>query len=163
MGCMQLLVLNQPENGNVTDLEDAIRRCVEAAPIRFVDALVLTKNVEGAIKFATISDIEQPDRAWRGLLANALFGSNTPGIAPWIIQKSSNQPAGICDLKEVQLLEIYDRIPRNSSSLLVLVEHIWMDELADELIAPGHLVATGWISPEFLLELGNTQPHRWPR
>ena len=162
MGRMQLLVLSQPRNGSITNLEDAVRRSLEAAPLRFVDAVVLIKQDNDTIEFAAVSDIALPDRMWRGLLAQALFGNETVGIAPWTLPDPPDEPDAMLDLKEVHLLEISDRIPRNSASLLVLVEHHWMDELSDEHIAPGHLVANGWISTGALVALGKSQPQRWP-
>jgi hypothetical protein len=157
---MQLIVLSQPRSVDVAELEDAIKRCVEAAPIHFVDGLVLTKNDNDAIAFAAVSDISDPERPWRGLLAQALFGNEAVGIAPWIMPNPPDEPDAVIDLKEVQLLEISDRIPRNSSSLIVLVEHRWMDEFGDDQVAPGHLVANGWISIEALIELGKSRPRQ---
>ena len=162
MGRIQLIVLSQPRSGNIADLEDAVRRCVEAAPIRFIDALMLAKNDDDAIEFATVRDLANPDREWRGLLAHALFGSKAVGMTPWTMPDPPDAPDAISDLKEMHLLEISDRIPRNSSSLLVLVEHHWMDELGDDQIAPGHLVANGWISIDALVELGRSPPQQRP-
>ncbi len=162
MGRTQLIVLSQPQGRNIADLEDAVRRSVEFAPIDFVDAVQLAKNDNDAIEFTAVSDISNPGRVWRGLLARALFGMDATEKAPWSPLDSLDAPDPIIDLKEVHLLEISDRIPRNSSSLLVLVEHHWMDELGDDHIAQGHLVATGWISIRGLLELCDAQPHRRP-
>jgi hypothetical protein len=159
MGRIQLIVLSRPRSGDITDMEEAIQRCVEVAPIDFVDAFVLNKDDNDAIEFAGVRDIERPERAWRGVLAAAFFGSDVVGIAPWTMPPPPDEPDAFIDLKEVHLLEISDRIPRNSSSLLVLVEHRWMDELGDDQIAPGHLIANGWISLGALVEMGNARPH----
>ena len=162
MGRMQIIVLSQPQGEDISNLENGIQRSIEAAPIRFIDALVLTKKESGAIEFTAVSDIENPDRAWRGLLAQAFFGSETAGIAPWSLPAPPVEPDEIVDLSETHLLDICDRIPRNSSGLLVLVEHLWMDEFSDDQIAPGRLVANAWVSYGFLVELGNALPQRGP-
>ena len=116
MGCTQLIVLTQPQGGNIADLEEAIQRCVEAAPIRFVDGLVLTKDANGAIDFNAVSDIENAGScmAWSlraGALRKRRGGKNAldPARSP------TDEPGTILELKKVHLLEISDRIPRNST------------------------------------------------
>ena len=160
MGRTQLIVLSQPRSRNIVALEEAVQRCLEAAPIDVIDALVLTKNDNDAIDLVTVGDFGHPDRAWRGLLATALFGNDVAGIAPWAMPDPPDEPDPAIDLTEAHLLEISDRIPRNSSSLLVLIEHRWMDELSDKHLAPGRLVANGWISIGALSTMGRAQPQR---
>lgn len=161
MGRMQLIVLSQPSSGSIANLEDAVRRCLEAAPLRLVDAVAMNKRENGTIEFVSVSEISNFDAVWRGLLAHALFGNEAIGIEPWALPEPADEPDTILDPKEVHLLEISDRIPRNSSCLLVLIEHQWMDELSEESIAPGRLIANGWISSGTLVALGDAQPKRW--
>lgn len=159
MGRYQLVVLSQPSSDDVSELERAVVRSLELAPIRFVDALMLTKNENDEICFAAVCDIDAPDRAWRGLIAQALFGREAAASEPWHVSRPPDRADAAFELSEVQLLEIGDRIPRQSSALIVLVEHQWMDELTDALISPGLLVANGWISIHKLMEMRNATPH----
>ena len=70
-----------------------------------------------------------------GKCREALFGDEV-GMESWTRPDPPDQPDPILDLKEAHLLEISDRLPRNSSSLLVLIEHYWMDELSDSILSP---------------------------
>lgn len=160
MGRFQLVVLSQPGSEDVSALEDAMARCLEVAPIQFVDGLVMTKNANDEFGFVAVCDLGDPDRAWRGLIAQALFGRETVRYEPWRISNHPDDPGDAIDLTEEQLWEISDRIPRLSSTLVVLVEHQWMDELTDVLIEPGRLIANGWISIGKLIEMGNAPPQR---
>jgi hypothetical protein len=155
MGRTQLVVLSQPDCEDISRLEQAVARSLEVAPIELVDALVLTKDANDEIGFQTISDIGNPDRAWRGLIARAFFGSGAARPEPWNAPTPLDEPDELVELTQELLWEISDRIPRQSSVLIVLVEHIWMDELYDVLTAPGRLIATGWISIGKLMEMGN--------
>ena len=159
MGRTQLVVLSQPDSEDISNLEQAVARSLEVAPIELIDALVLSKDANDVIRFETISDIGCAHRAWRGLIARAFFGSDAARPEPWNAPIPLDQPDELVELTQEMLWEISDRIPRQSSVLIVLVEHVWMDELFDVLTEPNRLIATGWISIGKLMDMGN-EPQR---
>lgn len=160
MGRYQLVVLSHPSTDDIARLEHAVTRSLERAPIRFVDAVVLTKNANDEIGFSAVCDLDDPDRIWRGLIAQALFGREAATREAWHPARPPDVADDAFELAEMQLFEISDRIPRASSALIVLLEHRWMDELTDDLLAPGRLIASGWISIDKLMDMRNAPQHQ---
>jgi hypothetical protein len=45
-------------------------------------------------------------------------------------------------------------IPKDSSALLMIVEHIWAKKIKQSLVATGIMIAQGTITPELLVKIG---------
>ena len=155
LGPVQLVVLEFEETALPPELINQLRRWREGETVRLVDALFVAKNDQGDLIEIGDSTFDQEETVLLGTLANALFRSRAAAGDRGAEIGMLATEAGEFGLDRDDIDQIADLIPRRSSAVLVLLEHLWAITLKERVIqANGAVIAHGWVTPSTLIANG---------
>jgi uncharacterized membrane protein len=158
LGPLQFVVIGLDTPSVPPGVINRLRDLRDEKVIRLVDGVLAAKDGEGDI--TVVEDLPEEESALHGTLARTLFGYGVAGQLGAMIETESGflrGAAGDFGLSEDQLLEVADLIPKNSTALFLLIEHLWALGLKEAVIdANGIVLANGWITPATLVEMGKT-------
>lgn len=151
LGPVQLVVLGFGESTLPRTLIEQFRRWSENGAVRVIDALVVAKNDQGDLSEIKEPVFSQDQPVFLGTLARGLFESPTPENALEAKFGLLATEEGEFGLDHNDIDQIADLIPRSSTVILMLLEHLWAIELKERVIeANGAVIAQGWITPTTL-------------
>jgi hypothetical protein len=139
LGPLELLLLDFPGQGLAIGVQTALDHVTKAGDLRVVDALMVTKDREGAARAAELTDIDE--------------------------LRAVEQTYDLPTLDTVGLItdddvdEVSAIMEPDSTVMVMLVEHLWARELADAMVAAGgSLLASARIPREHVDEAMRTRP-----
>ncbi len=139
------------------EIVPAINEAREKGIIRMIDYLFVMKNDKGDIISTKDSDLGRKAIKEFDSALGALLGLGMAGIEGAKAGALAGAEYGEHDLgiNEKDLQNIVGYIPKNSSALLMIVEHIWAKKIKQSLVnANGIMIAQGTITPELLVKIG---------
>jgi hypothetical protein len=129
LGPLEYIVIGFEGNRFNGEIAKEIEKVVEKRIIRIVDAVFITKDIDGEAAVVEIDDKDDPKFAEFAPLLDDLMGLLTPE----------------------DVAQIADGLGPNTSALLMLFEHRWAEHIKDAIAAAGgFLVARETIPPEIL-------------
>ena len=155
LGPVQLVVLRFDDAALPHELIDQLHRWRADGTIRLVDAIFVSKNDQGDLVKIRDCRFSPEDAVLLGLLSSALFESRDVRIQRSAELGALAADAGEFGLDRDDIDQIADLIPRRSSAVLVLLEHLWAIELKERVAqANGAVIAHGWVTPSTLIANG---------
>ena len=135
LGPLEYSVLGFEGNRFNGEIAKELQKVVERRIIRIVDAVFITKDIDGVVTVVEIDNTGDPRFA---------------GFAPLL-----QELQGI--FTDEDMVSIGEDLPVNTSALAILFEHRWAEHLKDALTAAGgFLVSRNTVAPE-VLELVNAE------
>jgi len=117
IGPLELMVLTFPERRLADGIKSAFERVERAGDMRIADALVVSKNEKGEVSSAELADVAE----LRAVSA--------------AYHLSERATAGLIDTEDVD--EVGTQLDPDTTALTLLVEHVWVSELASAVRAAG--------------------------
>ncbi len=158
-GPLQILVLGfqAQERRFSREILEELKRLRAHDVVRLVDLLFVTKDADGHVASAELSDLSPDELQELGAIAGALVGVGAQGEAALEPGAAAGAAAtangSVFDQQEVW--EVADAIPAGSSAAIALVEHRWAIPLRDAIGRAGGVTVTDeWVHPEDLVALG---------
>ncbi len=154
-GPMQLVVIDFPEATWPIDFADHLDFLREQGTVRLVDAVWVSKDLNGEVNQIRGVDLDCNDAVWSGTLAGALFGTTNVATLRDNELGALAADGGEFGLGQDDILEIADLIPRGSATAMILIEHLWATGLRE--VARGanaRVIAQGWVTPATLSAMG---------
>jgi|SRR4051794_23511508 len=156
LGPVQLVVLGFDDAALPQELIDQLHRWQADGTIRLVDAVFVAKNDQGDLVKIRDCRFSPEDAVLLGLLSSVLFESRVVRSQRSAELGALAADAGEFGLNRDDIDQIADLIPRNSSAVFVLLEHLWAIDLKERVIqANGTVIAHGWITPSTLSASGD--------
>jgi uncharacterized membrane protein len=132
LGPLEYIVIGFEGNRFNGEIAKEIGKVVENRTIRIVDAVFITKDIDGQPTIVEIDNKDDPKFADFAPLFGDLMGLLTPE----------------------DVVEIAARIRPNTSALALLFEHRWAEHIKDAMAAAGgFLIGREVIAPEILEEV----------
>jgi hypothetical protein len=129
LGPLEYIVLGFEGNRFNGEIAKEIGKVVDKGIIRIVDAVFITKDIDGEPTIVEIDDKDDPKFADFAPLLDDLMGLLTPE----------------------DVAQIADGLAPNTSALMMLFEHHWAVDIKDAMAAAGgFLVGRETIAPELL-------------
>jgi uncharacterized membrane protein len=120
---------------------DQIKRVTTDGQFNLKDAAVLVKDANGHVRMDDEQDVSAGQGALFGAITGALIGllGGPAGAVAGAVAGAATGgvTASLLDMgfSDEQLAELKDSMPPNSSALVALIEHAWVDKLAAQLRA----------------------------
>ncbi len=159
-GPVQILVIGFQDGKFTGEILEELRRLREHDIIRLVDLLFVTKDADGTITSAELSDLTEEERAELGAIAGALMGYGAEGEQGLEPGAEAGAAAGAAAAEEgtfgaEDVWYIADAVPPGGSAAIALIEHRWAIPLRDAILRAGGLsVADAWVHPQDLVAIG---------
>jgi uncharacterized membrane protein len=150
-------VIGFPENAFKGEIVPAINEAKEKGIIRMIDYLFVMKNERGDVISHKDSDLGRNEIREFDSALGALLGLGMAGVEGAKAGALAGAEYGEHDIgiTEKDLQNIVGYIPKNSSALLMIVEHIWAKKIKQSLVnANGVMIAQGMITPELVVKIG---------
>ena len=151
MGPIQMLSLAFPGNRFKGEILPELEKLKKAGVVRVVDLLLVRKDELDNVMVTTASDLDWEEAVSFGSYVGALAGYAADG--PEGIEKGAM--AGAAELADGHLFDqddvfrVTQALPKNTSAVLVLLEHLWAKPLIDAVVrADGIELTNDWIRPE---------------
>lgn len=133
-----------------------LQRLKDLDIVRVIDAVVVSKDMDGEIVGIEISDLTTEQSAEFGAIAGALVGlgmDGEEGMEAGAVAGAEAAEDGF--LGEEELWSVADAIPMGTTAAVALIEHRWAIPLRDAIREAGGVpLADSWIHPEDLVALG---------
>jgi uncharacterized membrane protein len=127
--------------------------------LRIVDGLVVSKDNKGKITVIEGSDLTLKEAGIYGGVIGGLLGLGTGDEA--VAEASAGMMAQSFEdryqygLDKEDVADLAAEIPKDTTTMLLLVEHLWAAPLRDAMRdAGGTLLAQDFLSPELLMGIG---------
>jgi uncharacterized membrane protein len=155
LGPVQLVVLGFSESELPLEIINQLREWSEGGTVRLVDALFVAKDDQGDLIKIRGCRFSREEAVLLGLLSEALFEPRAVRVQRSVEIGTLAPEPGEFGLDRNAIDQIADLIPRRSSAVLVLLEHLWAIGLKQRVIqANGAVIAHGWITPSTLTANG---------
>jgi uncharacterized membrane protein len=158
IGPVQLLVIGFEGNQLTHGLTQQLQKVRENNNIRLIDLLMVRKDAKGALTEFRTTDLSSEETERLGIVARELIGRgatdsqhNASGamLGDYL---TTGHDEGLTD-QDIQ--DIMKEMPSSSAAAIVLFEHRWAAQLAEESRSShGFLIAQGLITPSVLMLLG---------
>jgi uncharacterized membrane protein len=156
-GPVQLLVVGFQDAEFKGEILAELSRLREHGTIRIVDLLVVSKDHDGELAAAELSDLDQEEAAELGAIAGALIGLGAGGEEGAEAGALAGA-AAFADhdaLADEQVWFVADAIPEGGTAAIALIEHRWAIPLRDAILRTGGVtLADAWIHPADLVAIG---------
>lgn len=157
IGPVQLLVVafDQPKfTGEIIKELDRLRK---NDLIRLIDVLVVTKDLDGTVLAAQMSDLSIGEAKEMGAIVGALIGLGVAGEAGMEVGAFAGAEAGADGhlIDDSEMYDVADSIAPGSAAAIALIEHVWAGPLRDAIAKAGGVpVSDGWVHPLDLVDIG---------
>jgi uncharacterized membrane protein len=157
IGPVQLLVVafDQPKfTGEIIKELDRLRK---NDLIRLIDVLVVTKDLDGTVLAAQMSDLSIGEAKEMGAIVGALIGLGVAGEAGMEVGALAGAEAGADGhlIDDAEMYDVADSIAPGSAAAIALIEHVWAGPLRDAIAKAGGVpVSDGWVHPLDLVDIG---------
>lgn len=158
-GPMQLFVFGFSGNHFTGEIFPAIDEARQKGIIRLIDYLFVVKDGSGKLAVAKGTDLGEKEMNFFETVLGALMGFGMAGVEGAKAGVSAVAGFGEYDfgVSEHDLQDIVGYIPKNSSALLLVVEHLWAKKIKQGLVnAEGTMIAQGMITPELVVKAGKS-------
>jgi uncharacterized membrane protein len=158
-GPIQMFVIGFPGNKFSGEILPAIDAAKKKGVIRLIDYLFITKDKNGKMTSIEGTDLGKDEVIELGTAIGALFGLGRGGIegAKVGAQAGAELAAdGSFGYSIDDILDLgADKIPNNSSALIMLVEHLWAKDIKEALRnSDAVLISQGLLQPEAIVLMG---------
>lgn len=156
-GPMQLFVFGFPGNVFTNEIIPALDEAREQGLIRMIDYIYVAKDENGSITAVEGTDLGEVEAIVLHSAIGGLLGLGAAGIegARAGIEAGAEFSQADFGLTKEDILSVAEDIPRNTSALLIIVEHLWAKKIKEALIdADAVMVAHGMLTPEVIVEIG---------
>jgi uncharacterized membrane protein len=158
IGPVQMLCLAFDGNRFKGEILPELDRLKRERIIRIIDLLVVRKDDEGRVTVMASSDLDWDEATALGSYLGALAGYGAAG--PEGVERGSL--AGAAELadghlfNENDVFRITQSLPNNMSAALMLIEHVWAQQLREAVErAGGTELSNEWLRPEEILTAGH--------
>lgn len=156
-GPMQLFVIGFPGNQFKGEIIPAITEARENGTIRLIDYIFVMKDANGDMMSVQGTDLGRKEIEEFDSVLGALLGLGAGGMEGAKVGAEAGAKYGEYDmgLAERDIKNIAEEIPKNSSALLMIVEHLWAKKIKEALVnANGIMMAQGMLTPELVVRIG---------
>jgi uncharacterized membrane protein len=156
-GPMQIFVIAFPGNQFKGEIAPAIAKARDQGIIRLIDYIFVLKDQEGNIEGIKGTDLGRKEIKQLYSVLGALLGFGAAGLEGAKIGAEAGSKFGEYDigLTTEDIKNIAEKIPNNSSALLMVVEHLWAKEIKQAVVnADGIVVAQGMLTPGLVMMMG---------
>jgi uncharacterized membrane protein len=156
-GPMQLFVIGFPGNEFKGEIIPAINEAKEKGIIRMIDYLFVSKDKDGNMVSSKGTDLGRKEIKAFDSVLGALLGLGMAGIEGAKMGSIAGEEFGEHDLgiTEEDMRDIVGYIPKSTSVLVMIVEHLWAKKIKQTLVnANGLMIAQGMITPELMVKIG---------
>jgi uncharacterized membrane protein len=154
LGPLQLVVIGFDEDKYARDIILEIKSLRKAKTIRLFDLLYVFKHADGTIDSKEVTDLQDEEQREFGTLLRSLVGLSKEDLEhddAEEVAESLDSSADQFGFSDTEIKDLADRIPNNSSAILVIFEHTWARRVkAAMLNAGGYVRAQGLIDPATL-------------
>jgi len=156
-GPLQMFVIGFPGNQFKGEIIPALNDAREKGVIRMIDYFFVMKDNDDNITAIKGSDLGPKETEQFRSVIGALLGLGAAGIegaevGAEVGAQYSERDVG---LTERDVKNVAKDIPRNSSALFMLVEHLWAKKIKESLVnAGGVMLAQGMLTPELVVKVG---------
>jgi uncharacterized membrane protein len=154
-GPMQIFVIAFLGNQFKSEIVPAIAKARDQGIIRLIDYIFVVKDQEGNIEGAEGTDLGRKEVKELHSILDALLGFGLAGLEGGAkVRAEVGSKFGEYDigLTTEDIKNIVNKIPNNSSALLIVVEHLWAKEIKQAVIdADGIVVAQGMLTPGLVI------------
>jgi uncharacterized membrane protein len=154
LGPLQLTVIGFDEDKYARDIILEIKSLRQAKTIRLVDLLYVFKHADGTIDSKEATDLQEEEQREFGTLLRSLVGlskQDTEHADADAVAESLKSAGDQFGFSSAEIKDLADRIPNNSSAILVIFEHAWARRVKAAIVqAGGYLRAQGLIDPATL-------------
>jgi uncharacterized membrane protein len=158
IGPVQMLCLAFDGNRFKGEILPELDRLKRERIIRVIDLLVVRKDDEGRVTVMASSDLDWDEATALGSYLGALAGYGAAG--PEGVERGSL--AGAAEFadghlfNENDVFRITQSLPNNMSAALMLIEHVWAQQLREAVErAGGTELSNEWLRPEEILTAGH--------
>jgi uncharacterized membrane protein len=158
IGPIQMLCLAFDGNRFKGEILPELDRLKRERIIRVIDLLVVRKDDEGRVTVMASSDLDWDEATALGSYLGALAGYGAAG--PEGVERGSL--AGAAEFadghlfNENDVFRITQSLPNNMSAALMLIEHVWAQQLREAVErAGGTELSNEWLRPEEILTAGH--------
>lgn len=156
-GPMQLFAIVFPENKFSGEIIPAINEARDKGLIRMIDYLFVSKDKDGNLTTVQGTDLGKKEVKELGSAIGALIGLGAGGMEG--AEVGAEEGAKFAErergLTRNDVKDIAENIPKNSSAVLMVVEHLWAKNIKQALVdSGGIMLAQGMLTPELMVEIG---------
>ena len=157
-GPLQMFVFSFPGNAFKGKILPALDEAREKGIIRFVDYMFVLKDKKGKLTQVEGTDLGDAEIVNLGAGIGALMGFGAAGEEGANIGFREGEEMvaerGIGFTQE-DMDRIADEIPKNSSALIMIIEHLWAKDLKQQLLdADAVMLAHGMLTRDMFIQLG---------
>ena len=149
IGPVQLLVVSFDKPDFSGEILAELNRLRQSQLIRLIDVLVVTKDLDGTIAAAQMSDLSIEEAEDLGATVGALIGLGLDGEAGAEAGALAGAEAG-ADGHLIDESETYDvaaSIAPGSAAAIALIEHVWAGPLRDAIAKAGGVAGQRFLGP----------------
>ncbi len=157
IGPVQLLVIAFDEPNFTGEIVDELNRLRDSELIRLIDVLVVTKDLDGTVAAAQVSDLSVGEAEELGATVGALIGLGLDGEEGMEAGALAGAVAGSDGhlIDDSEMYDVADSIAPGSAAAIALIEHLWAGPLRDAIARAGGVpVSDSWVHPLDLVEIG---------
>jgi uncharacterized membrane protein len=157
-GPLQMFVFGFPGNKFKGGILPALDEAREKGIIRFVDYMFVLKDKKGKLTEVEGTDLGDTELVNLGAGIGALMGFGAAGEEGanigWREGEEMVAESGIGFTKE-DMDRVAEDIPKNSSALIMIIEHLWAKDLKQQLMdADAVMLANGMLTRDMFMQIG---------
>lgn len=156
-GPMQLFVFGFPGNEFTGEIIPALKEARDKGIIRMIDYIFVMKDEEGNIMSVQGTDLGRKEIVTLDSVLGFLLGLGAAGIEGAKAGAEAGAKYGEHDVgwTKEDIKNIAEDIPKNTSALLMVVEHLWAKKIKEALVnSDGVMLAQGMLTPEVVVWIG---------
>ena len=154
---VQLLVVSFDQPNFTGEIIEELNKLRDNPSIRLVDALAVTKDLDGTLVALQLSGLSVAESEDFGATVGALIGLGLDGEEGMEIGAVLGAEAGSDGhvIDESQMYDIGDLIAPGSAAAIALIEHVWAGPLRGAIARAGGVpVSDTWVHPLDLVDIG---------
>jgi hypothetical protein len=125
LGPLEYMVIGCPGNQFMREVVPQLNAIQEKGQIQVVDLLFIRKAADGTVTALEVSDLNDDERAAFGPMQESLLGLITPE----------------------DILTLSGLLPADTSAAIVLLEHLWLNQLEEAVDRANGIVYIGGMIP----------------
>lgn len=157
LGPVQLMVIGFDHPNFRGEIATELERLSELGLVRVLDALVVSKDADGAVTELELSQLTTAEAQELGATVGALIGLGAAGEEGAVVGAEVGAAAAADGhiLDDLDAFDVLDEIEPGTTAAVVLIEHRWSIGLRDAIGRAGGLpVLDMWVHPLDLVAVG---------
>lgn len=161
VGPIELIVAAFNDESKANQVMADLKKLQEQDVILLVNAAVMTKDAAGKVSIRETQDVSSGKGALFGAVAGGLVGLLGGPLGVIIGAAAGAATGGVAANKidmgfpDDMLAELQDTLKPNSSAILALIQHQWVDRLMEELEKAGATLFRQTLKDELAAQLEN--------